>query len=244
MSDQVDAASRRRGAETRARAQQVALRLFTEQGYEATSLRQIAEELGINKASLYYHFDGKEAIVQSLLEQRGDEVEELVDWVRAQPPAPALIGAAVSRWVEAFTEDKLRGIRFLSANPLLFASLSRSGEARVGTGLSTLADTLADLLPDATPDRVVLLRMALTSINAAVQAAAGTSADDAAIRTAARRAAAVLVADLLLGRTQDESGSLAETSYLLRSTENARRLLSALDSARSGDVQERGLIEP
>lgn len=199
MSDQVDAASRRRGAETRARAQQVALRLFTEQGYEATSLRQIAEELGINKASLYYHFDGKEAIVQSLLEQRGDEVEELVDWVRAQPPSRALIGAAVSRWVESFTEDKLRGIRFLSANPLLLAGLSRSGEARVGTGLSTLADTLADLLPDATPDRVVLLRMALTSINAAVQAAAGTSADDAAIMAAARRAAAVLVADLLSG---------------------------------------------
>ncbi|MGC0370391.1 TetR family transcriptional regulator [Microbacterium sp. SLBN-111] len=244
MSDQVDATSRRRGAETRARAQQVALRLFTERGYEATSLRQIAEELGINKASLYYHFDGKEAIVQSILDQRGDEVEELVDWVRVQPPSPALIGAAVTRWVESFTEDKLRGIRFLSANPLLLASLSRSGEARVGTGLSTLADALADLLPDRRADAVIQLRMALLSINAAVQAAAGTPADDAAIMTAARRAASVLVEDLLMDRTQDESDSVAETSYLLRSPENARRLLNALDSARSGDVQERGLIEP
>ena len=237
MSDQPDPRSRRRGADTRSRAQQVALRLFTEQGYEATSLRQIAEELGINTASLYYHFDGKEAIVQSLLDQRGDEVEALVAWVRAQPPSPTLIGAAVTRWVDSFTEDKLHGIRFLSANPLLLASLSRSGEARVGAGLSTLADTLAELLPDRTPERIVLLRMALTSINAAVQAAAGTSVDDAAIVAAARRAAAALVEDML--DTASE-----ETRSLLRPPENARRLLSALDSAGSGDVEERDLIDP
>ena len=197
MTEREDATGPRRGAQTRARAQQVALRLFTEQGYEATSLRQIADELGINKASLYYHFDGKEAIVQSLLDQRGDEVEDLVAWVRAQPPSPRLIGEAVTRWVDSFTEDKLRGIRFLAANPLLLASLSHSdSEPRVGLGLSALADVLADLLPDRRMDAIIQLRMALLAINAAVQAAAGTPADDAAIMTAARRAAAVLVADL------------------------------------------------
>ncbi|MGW2222106.1 TetR family transcriptional regulator, partial [Nonomuraea sp. NPDC001684] len=31
--------------DTRARIQEIALKLFTEQGYEATSLREIAEEL-------------------------------------------------------------------------------------------------------------------------------------------------------------------------------------------------------
>ena len=74
MSETQDAGARGRGARTREAAQRVALRLFTEQGYEATSLRQIADELGINKASLYYHFDGKEAIVQSLLDHAGNKI--------------------------------------------------------------------------------------------------------------------------------------------------------------------------
>ena len=49
----------RRG-DTRVRIQQVALELFAEQGYERTSLREIAERLGVTKAALYYHFKSKE----------------------------------------------------------------------------------------------------------------------------------------------------------------------------------------
>ena len=208
--DQNPDVSRRRGASTRERAQQVALRLFTEQGYEATSLRQIADELGINKASLYYWFDGKEAIVQSLLDQRGDEAEELLAWVRAQPASPNLIRDAVTRWVDSFTEEKLQGIRVLAANPLLVAGSALAGSARagsgggdrprVGTGLSQLAEVLSDLLPEQTSESVVLLRMGLLSINAAVQASASASttpADDAAIIAAARRMARLTVDSLL-----------------------------------------------
>src|SRR5580704_12464879 len=49
----------RRG-DTRARIQQVALELFAEQGYDKTSLREIAERLDVTKAALYYHFKSKE----------------------------------------------------------------------------------------------------------------------------------------------------------------------------------------
>jgi AcrR family transcriptional regulator len=189
---------RRRGEDTRRRAQQVALRLFTEQGYEATSLRQIADELGINKASLYYYFDGKEAIVQSLVEERGDEAEDLLSWVRSHPPSPELIRQAVTRWVDSFNEEKLQGIRFLAANPRLLRGLSQDGaEPRVGVGLSELADVLTSMLPRRTAETAVLLRMGLLSINAAVQAAATTMTDDAAIVAAARRMARIVIDDLL-----------------------------------------------
>jgi AcrR family transcriptional regulator len=203
MSERQDVGARGRGARTREAAQRVALRLFTEQGYEATSLRQIADELGINKASLYYHFDGKEAIVRSLLEQRGDEAEELLAWVREQPPSPQLLADAVLRWVESFTAEKLQGIRFLAANPRLLAGLTGGEEPRVGVGLSRLADDLAELLPERTAETVVLLRMALLSINAAVQAAASTDASDDAVIAAARRAARIVTSDLLAGTTAD-----------------------------------------
>ena len=43
-------------ANTRERILDIALELFTERGYDKTSLRQIAEQLGFSKAAIYYHF--------------------------------------------------------------------------------------------------------------------------------------------------------------------------------------------
>jgi AcrR family transcriptional regulator len=54
-----------RGA-TRERILEVALELFNERGYDKTSLREIAERLGITKAALYYYFERKEDILLEL----------------------------------------------------------------------------------------------------------------------------------------------------------------------------------
>ena len=51
---------------TRAEILRIALDLFRAQGYDATSLRQIAERLGLTKAALYYHFRAKEQLVVEL----------------------------------------------------------------------------------------------------------------------------------------------------------------------------------
>jgi AcrR family transcriptional regulator len=186
----------RDGAETRRQAQRVALDLFTTQGYETTSLRQIAETLGINKASLYYHFPSKEAILRSLFEDRGTEAERLVAWLRDQPRTPELLETAVLRWVDSFTGDKLHGIRFMAANPRIARTLTAAGGDRIGSNLGAVADALAALLPGPAPAEVVLLRMALLSINAAVDAAAETGIADEDIVAAARTAARALVGRL------------------------------------------------
>jgi AcrR family transcriptional regulator len=52
--------------DTRQRILDVALDLFTEQGFDGTSLRQIAEQLGVTKAALYYHFESKDDILMAL----------------------------------------------------------------------------------------------------------------------------------------------------------------------------------
>lgn len=58
----------RRGSapQTRERILDIALELFTEQGYDGTSLRDIAERLGTTKAALYYHFARKDDILIEL----------------------------------------------------------------------------------------------------------------------------------------------------------------------------------
>lgn len=46
-----------------------ALELFSKQGYEATSISQLADAVGIRKASLYSHFENKQAILDTLLNE-------------------------------------------------------------------------------------------------------------------------------------------------------------------------------
>ena len=75
-------------ADTRERIQSVALELFAEQGYDKTSLREIAERLDVTKAALYYHFKSKEDIVTSLVEDYFGEIDELVAWGKAQQQTP------------------------------------------------------------------------------------------------------------------------------------------------------------
>jgi AcrR family transcriptional regulator len=71
----------------------VALDLFIAQGYDGTSLREIAARLGFTKAALYYHFTSKDDILMALhmrlhefgrdaLAALGDEPVTLRTWGR------------------------------------------------------------------------------------------------------------------------------------------------------------------
>lgn len=65
-----------------------ALDLFLAQGYEATSLREIAERLDITKAALYYHFPAKEQIVVELSREFFNGMGNLVAKARAARHEP------------------------------------------------------------------------------------------------------------------------------------------------------------
>jgi AcrR family transcriptional regulator len=56
----------RAGASTRERILDVALDLFTDQGFDGTSMREIAERLHMSKPAIYYHFASKEEILVAL----------------------------------------------------------------------------------------------------------------------------------------------------------------------------------
>ncbi len=54
------------GASTRERILDVALDLFTDQGFDGTSMREIAERLHLSKPAIYYHFASKDEILMAL----------------------------------------------------------------------------------------------------------------------------------------------------------------------------------
>ena len=62
-----------------------ALDLFSVQGFEATSISQIAEAVSIRKASLYSHFESKQAILDALVKEVLEQYAQrsifaLADW--------------------------------------------------------------------------------------------------------------------------------------------------------------------
>ena len=65
--------------QTRQQILATARRLFTERGYDATSLQLIADEMGLTKAAVYYHFRTKNAILHAVLRPGIERLKELVD---------------------------------------------------------------------------------------------------------------------------------------------------------------------
>jgi len=56
-----------KGKRTRQAIEEAAYELFLEQGYSATSMRQIAERAGVALGGIYNHFAGKDEIFQELI---------------------------------------------------------------------------------------------------------------------------------------------------------------------------------
>ena len=79
---------------------EAALELFSVQGFEATSVSQIADAVGIRKASLYSHFENKQAILDALVKNVLAQYEEhsifaRTDWEKDADHLPLTPDAAV-----------------------------------------------------------------------------------------------------------------------------------------------------
>ena len=86
MEERDDGSSGLRGRTRRAvRAEigDVAMRLFLERGFEATTMEQIANEVGISRRSLFRYFGTKEDIVLGNLVETGLAVRDVLE---ARPP--------------------------------------------------------------------------------------------------------------------------------------------------------------
>jgi AcrR family transcriptional regulator len=68
---------------------EVALELFSHNGYEKTSLREIAERVGMTKASLYYHYPSKQALLLSIIEPLIAEWHSVADKAETLAHTPA-----------------------------------------------------------------------------------------------------------------------------------------------------------
>jgi AcrR family transcriptional regulator len=154
----------RHRSDTRARIQQVALELFAEQGYDKTSLREIAERLDVTKAALYYHFKSKEDIVRSLVADYFGQIDALIAWAKTQPRTPETRREILSRYVR-IVADGSDVFRMLHHNQAAVNSLAAAKERGdvFRERMTGLIEALTE--PDASMEERLRAAMALGGVS-------------------------------------------------------------------------------
>ncbi len=99
-----------------------ALDLFSVQGYEATSVSQIADAVGIRKATMYSHYAGKQEILDALIQTTLEQYRKHSVFVQANWEDPSF-----QKEKQNFTSDQawqiISGqIRYILHDPLIYKS--------------------------------------------------------------------------------------------------------------------------
>lgn len=118
------------------------LRLFADQGYAATSVRQIARAVGVTDAALYAHFPSKQSIFDRLIESMGPPSAALMgmDVTAAGAGPRAAIPDAVWRLMDYWTQPD---IRMFSAVLLRERSAAHDLAAAIETARAALTPVFA-----------------------------------------------------------------------------------------------------
>lgn len=184
--------TRDRARDTKAEIHQAALELFSSRGYEKTSLREIAEQVGITKASLYYHYSSKQDLLKAIIGTFLDDILQvltLVDQVEWSPESQReLLGA----YLDVVIKHRATGPTVLRDVAAVLAAF--------GEDLETLIDRSRNFQlwlagPNPTAKDRVLAAASVEVIGAALAAGTDqTELSDADLRTVLLDAATAVLA--------------------------------------------------
>jgi len=113
-----------------------ATRLFAERGYEGTSMGDLAERVGLRKASLFHHFESKDVLYATVLTQ-------LLEGVHAAIAGAATVEGSFADRLDALT-DAITGM--LGAHPHAARLLIREAMDWGPVMRDQLATTIRDVL--------------------------------------------------------------------------------------------------
>jgi AcrR family transcriptional regulator len=108
--DRVDGrtrAARAQGREAREELLSAALRVFARRGYREAGVDEIAAEAGYSKGALYWHFSGKEELLNTLLEERIDaRLRDRFALLASAPPEQDMSVEASREFARQLTEAR------------------------------------------------------------------------------------------------------------------------------------------
>lgn len=136
----------RRADRTRGEIESAAIALFVAQGYEATSMEQVADAAGVSRRTLYRYFDTKHDIVFEAPRRWLEVFDRAVATRAAGEDLPALFRRGlldVARYVEETADTVLPAFSILGSSPDLAARHGRSDAEWVTHYLGLLGPELA-----------------------------------------------------------------------------------------------------
>jgi AcrR family transcriptional regulator len=105
--DQRTRAARAEGREARDELLTAALHVFARRGYREAGVDEIAGEAGYSKGALYWHFTGKEDLLQTLLEERVDApTREMIALLESARPDRDMSVEAASGFARRLVEQR------------------------------------------------------------------------------------------------------------------------------------------
>src|SRR5690348_384702 len=79
MPDRAEIRSAPKSEETRERILQAALELFQKRGFEAATMREIAEHAGVATGAAYYYFASKDAMVMYFYQRSCERMQPMIE---------------------------------------------------------------------------------------------------------------------------------------------------------------------
>ena len=145
----------------------VAERLFAEQGFEGTSMEDIARAAGVTRPVVYAHHPTKEDVFLACVRRARRELEDGLDALR--PSGRAVVLAEVIEgggnvFFEILERDPRRWAVLFSPSTALAGPLGRRlDELRAGT-IERIAEVARRFAPDADPDRLGAYAHAISGV--------------------------------------------------------------------------------
>lgn len=110
------------GRDTKRAIRDAAVRLFVAKGFEETSLREIADAVGITKPSLYYHYASKLELLVAIVNPLLDDLRTLADDVEQRPPDPEARRSVLQTYIRTMIRHRDAGEMMLrNAVPIINA---------------------------------------------------------------------------------------------------------------------------
>ncbi len=132
--------------ETRERVLDAAQLLLQTESYDGFSFRDVAEAVGIRKASVYHHFESKEALAAAVADRAAERFRDWASWQTARPPLERLAAYCF----ELYGEHLGAGHRLCPGGALisgwshLSADVHRSVESLLNLHLEFLRRAITD----------------------------------------------------------------------------------------------------
>ncbi|MFI1914713.1 TetR/AcrR family transcriptional regulator [Nocardia sp. NPDC020380] len=98
------------GRSTKDAIREAAIQLFSSKGFEQTSLREVADAVGITKASLYYHYASKVDLLIAIIEPMFEDLRALVESLDTRPHSPQSVREVLTAQVDSMLRNRRTGV--------------------------------------------------------------------------------------------------------------------------------------